>query len=381
MNRRQRAQGMSCTRANSEHTLLGEESARASYAERVSSLVDALPVLIGSFDSVGRCLFVNRGAAGLLKRGKLEPADLGSILEEASESKGSWGRVVQDTLQSEQDASLEVRLGSDASESIVVFLKSEVDREAPTSSRVVALGIASSVLRVLRQESFGEHHLAMIAHELRNPLSNVQSGMKILEMAPSEEVARNTRELIRRQLDFLAGLVSDLLEATRSNMGSWRLTQSQTDAHHIIQLALQLCGESAKAPGISVALPSLSENRPFNGDAHRLAQALSNLIDNAVKFTPSDGKILISASYNEHEVCIVVSDTGIGLTEEQRRALFRPFAQIEAARSWSPNGLGLGLFISKSIVEAHGGKIEVRSEGPHKGAAFSLRIPLTPKGY
>jgi signal transduction histidine kinase len=216
----------------------------------------------------------------------------------------------------------------------------------------------------------------MVAHELRNPLSNVQTGLKILDMGPSEETSRSTRQLMRRQLEFLAGLVEDLLEATRSKARKWKLVRGRTDAYHIIHLALQLCGESIKAPGLSLNVSIPPENLPFEGDAHRLAQVISNLLDNAVKFTPAGGTIAVQATYGDDEVCICVSDTGVGLSEEQQKAIFRPFQQVEAVRSLSPRGLGLGLFIAKSIVEEHGGRIEVFSKGLHQGSLFSVTLPL-----
>jgi signal transduction histidine kinase len=135
-------------------------------------------------------------------------------------------------------------------------------------------------------------------------------------------------------------------------------------------------GESIKAPGISLNISIPPENLPFEGDAHRLAQVVSNLLDNAVKFSPAGGTITAEAIYNESEVRLSVSDTGIGLTAEQQSALFRPFGQIEEGRQWSPRGLGLGLFIAKSIVEDHGGRIEVYSEGAQRGTSFSIILPL-----
>ncbi len=346
------------------------------YAEGIARIVDSFPILLASFDRVGQCLCVNKGAELLLKSGEIAPIRLQSILEESMGSRDSWLKVVTDALSSEGYASMEIRLSSEGPDPIRVFLKSRTDGKDTSSQSVVALGVDSSLSSVQRPETFGEHHLAMVAHELRNPLSNALAGLKILEMEPAEETSRNTRQLMQRQLDHLAGLVDDLAEAARSKAGKRRLLRGRTDAHHVIHLALQLMGESIKAPGISLNISIPPENLPFEGDAHRLAQVVSNLLDNAVKFSPAGGTITAEAIYNESEVRLSVSDTGIGLTAEQQSALFRPFGQIEEGRQWSPRGLGLGLFIAKSIVEDHGGRIEVYSEGAQRGTSFSIILPL-----
>jgi signal transduction histidine kinase len=336
------------------------------YVEGVVRIVDSFPILLASFDSNGRCLF---------KCVDIEPLCVQLIFEESMGSHDSWARVVTDTLASKGTRSLEVRPLPEEEERILVFLKPQTDGEDPSRKTVAAFGFNSSRCNLQPTEAFGAQHLAIVAHELRNPLSNVQAGLKILDMRPSEETSHSTRQLMRRQLDFLAGLVDDLLEATRSKAKRWKLVRSRTDAHHVIHLALQLSGEALKAPGISVDISIPQENSPFDGDAHRLAQVVSNLLDNAVKFTPRGGAISVRATYTESEVCISVTDNGIGLTAEQQRALFQPFGQVEAMRSLSPHGLGLGLFIAKSIVEEHGGRIEVTSEGLQRGASFSVIVP------
>jgi signal transduction histidine kinase len=119
-----------------------------------------------------------------------------------------------------------------------------------------------------------------------------------------------------------------------------------------------------------------SAQKTVNADGQRLAQVVANLIDNALKFTPSGGAVTIEAQERESELEIRVSDSGIGLSQEAQASLFRPFAQVEEARALSPKGLGLGLFIAKSIVEAHGGRLEVASAGRHKGTVFSVFVPL-----
>jgi len=361
-------------------TILERSSENKPYVEGVLRIVDSFPILLASFDRIGRCLFVNKGTSRLFKSADIEPLHVQSIFEESLGSRDSWARVVTDTLASRGTKTIELRPISEADDRILVFLKPQIDEDDPSKKFLVAFGVDSSRSNLQHSEAFGEQHLAMVAHELRNPLSNVQTGLKILDMGPSEETSRSTRQLMRRQLDFLAGLVEDLLEATRSKAKKWRLVRGRTDAYHVIHLALQLSGDSVKAPGISLNISIPQENHPFEGDAHRLAQVISNLLDNAVKFSPRGGTISVEATYTESEVCISVSDAGIGLTEEQQAALFRPFGQVEGMRSLSPHGLGLGLFIAKSIVEEHGGRIEVFSKGVHNGACFSVILPRRVRG-
>lgn len=351
-------------------------SETAPYSDGIARIVDTFPILLASFDCDGRCLCVNKGAELLFKSGEIGPIRLQSILEESMGSRDSWLRVVTEALSSEGFTSMELSFASAGADPIRVFLKSQREGSDTSLQGVVALGVDRSLSSVQRSEMVGEHHLAMVAHELRNPLSNALAGLKILDMEPAEETSRNTRQLMRRQLDHLAGLVDDLAEAARSKAGKRRLLRGRTDAHHVVHLALQLMGESITAPGVSLHISIPPENLSFDGDAHRLAQVVSNLLDNAVKFSPDGGAIFAEATYNESEIRISVRDSGIGLTAEQQSALFRPFVQIEEGRAWSPRGLGLGLFIAKSIVEEHGGRIEVYSEGLQRGSSFSIILPF-----
>ena len=221
-----------------------------------------------------------------------------------------------------------------------------------------------------------DRRLALVAHELRNPLSSIQASLKILEMKPSEELACKARSLMHRQLSHLSRLINDLVDTSRIRSGKLRLRISSVEIHDVINFALQICGEVITEAGLIVETSIPSDTPLIDGDADRLGQAAANLIQNAVKFSHEKGKISLLVTHDDAEIRLSVTDNGIGLTKQQLNTLFKPFVQVGSAQERSPNGLGLGLYITKSIIEEHGGRIEVYSPGLCQGATFVLILAI-----
>lgn len=365
---------------NSVRSAVGEENLET-YSETITHIADTFPLLLASFDRTGRCLFVNEGAKHLLNTRDVEPEKLTSLIEDCMGQRGSWLQALEDSLTTKKPLSFDLTRSGDNSLRIFATLKVHgVEREpGEREARLLAFDISHSHNSHVPHTAseFGvEHQIALVAHELRNPLSSVQSGLKILDGEPSEERAKFARASMRDQLHLVTRLINDLLDTSRIKSGQLRLSRTPIAAQSIVELALQICGERVSKSGVRVTVGISSAQKTVNADGQRLAQVVANLIDNALKFTPSGGAVTIEAQERESELEIRVSDSGIGLSQEAQASLFRPFAQVEEARALSPKGLGLGLFIAKSIVEAHGGRLEVASAGRHKGTVFSVFVPL-----
>ena len=219
--------------------------------------------------------------------------------------------------------------------------------------------------------------LAIVGHELRNPLNSIQAGLKSLRLGPSAMEAQRAIELMKRQVALAARLVGDLIDLSQGSTGKIALAQSSTTLSEILELSLATCRPRVSKAGQSLKESLQNGDLTFVADPARLTQALTNLLENAVKFTPRGGLITILADVTESEVFVTVSDTGAGIKAEDLGLLCTPFTQIARSRAQSPHGLGLGLFIVKSIAEAHGGLLTAHSAGESMGSSFTIRVPRT----
>jgi signal transduction histidine kinase len=219
--------------------------------------------------------------------------------------------------------------------------------------------------------------LAMVSHELRTPL-NVIRGLSrtlIQQHADSPRVSA-TAETIDRNAAILSRLVEDLLDLSRLQKRRFHLKVGPVDLVQILQAAVDMNRFAADAKGVHVATEFGSLTPPILGDAMRLQQVVSNLLSNAIKFTPTGGTIRIQLQTTDSHAEITVADTGEGISSDFLPHVFDPFRQgdPESRRG----GLGLGLAIVRQFVELHGGSISVSSEGPGRGATFTILLPLQP---
>ena len=217
--------------------------------------------------------------------------------------------------------------------------------------------------------------LATLAHELRNPLAPIRNAVTILgrKSKLDPEVAWG-REVIARQVEQMSRLVDDLLDIERISRGKFVVRKERIDLERAIDMALEMSRPYITAAGhrLSVLMPS--ERVLLDADPVRLAQVFSNLLNNAAKFTESQGSISLTATTDGRSVSVSVEDSGIGFEPEAAERLFRPYSQQAPDRS--RGGLGIGLSLVHGIVALHGGSVEARSAGPGKGAEFIVRLPL-----
>ncbi|NEX59453.1 ATP-binding response regulator [Noviherbaspirillum galbum] len=245
-------------------------------------------------------------------------------------------------------------------------------------ANVRALLRLSKVERELRESDRRKNEfLAMLAHELRNPLGPIRSAVELLRhLEPnSSRLQENAREIILRQTDHMVRLIDDLLDVARVSQGKIHLRLEDVDVKSIIQAAV----ESARAVidryqhRLTVDLPG--QDLRILGDSVRLAQVVSNLLTNAAKFTPQEGELAIKVRREGDEVAIRVTDNGIGLSSDDANSIFMLFAQAGHLPDRVQEGLGIGLALVKTLVEMHHGRVSASSGGAGSGSAFEIRLP------
>jgi len=233
---------------------------------------------------------------------------------------------------------------------------------------------AEAALRETDQRK--DEFLATLAHELRNPLAPIRQATLIsMTEGASEAQKQWSHEVITRQVRHMSLLLDDLLDISRITRGTLELRTEMADLAEVVDAAIETSRPIIDAKHHSLQLDLPAEPTPFAADPLRMAQVLSNLLTNAAKYTDAHGTIQIRASADEQSVEISVTDSGVGLTPDALSALFTMFSQVRSTQDRSEGGLGIGLALSKGVVELHGGTIEARSAGPGKGSVFTVRIP------
>ncbi len=219
-----------------------------------------------------------------------------------------------------------------------------------------------------------DQFLALLSHELRNPLSPVITMVSELDKMTDSPEARNAIEIIRRNVELEARLIDDLLDITRIAHGKLQLTPETIDAHRAIHRALEICQREIDAKRLEVRLDLAASAYHVRADPARFQQVLWNLIKNAVKFTPRGSITIHSTNNGSGRLVVEVADTGIGITRERLARIFKPFEQGESSITRRYGGLGLGLAISRAMIEAHGGVLKARSPGIDQGSTFSVEL-------
>ncbi|HKB80990.1 MAG TPA: ATP-binding protein [Thermoanaerobaculia bacterium] len=222
-----------------------------------------------------------------------------------------------------------------------------------------------------------DEFLAMVSHELRTPLTAILGWARMLRIGRlDEETTQQALEALERSAQTQVHLIEDLLDETRIASGKLRLNMRPLDIRSVIDAALADLLPSAEVRQVSMETEMLCDGCPVVGDPVRLQQIVSNLVSNAIKFTPEKGSVQVRLLRDGSDAVIEVRDTGRGIAPDLLPNLFQRFRQGDSASSRKA-GVGLGLAISKYLVEQHGGTIRASSEGEGKGATFTVRIPLT----
>ncbi|HVF34181.1 MAG TPA: ATP-binding protein, partial [Candidatus Saccharimonadia bacterium] len=219
-----------------------------------------------------------------------------------------------------------------------------------------------------------DEFLAMLGHELRNPLAPIVTALEIMEQAGDGPTKRE-RAIIQRQVAHVVRLVDDLLDVARIARGKIDLKRETLEVSHFVSKAVEIASPLLEQRAHRLELDVPERGLCVRGDLVRLAQVTSNLLSNAAKFTDPGGRIVVRAARDGDEVVVRVIDDGIGLSRADAERVFEMFSQSAQSLDRSQGGLGLGLAIARNLVQLHGGTIAARSEGPGRGSEFIVRLP------
>jgi PAS domain S-box-containing protein len=218
-----------------------------------------------------------------------------------------------------------------------------------------------------------DEFLAMLGHELRNPLGAISSAITVLGRASAPEHDRHAREVIARQSEHLSRLVADLLDVTRGTLGKIELVRTSIDMTAAVRRCLATLDSTTKLAQHVVTIDA--EPVWIEADGVRLEQIVMNLLSNSLKFTPRGGAITVSVRRERDEAVLRVSDEGAGIAPELLPSVFELFVQGERNLDRGTGGLGVGLNLVRRLVELHGGRVEAASPGPGRGSVFTVRLP------
>jgi signal transduction histidine kinase len=222
-----------------------------------------------------------------------------------------------------------------------------------------------------------DEFLATLGHELRNPLSVLTTASLIFKMeGASTADMKHAAEIIGRQVQHVTRLVNDLLDMERIDNGKLQLDLRPVDLREIVTNTLELRRADAERRKQSLTMQLTPDPVVVDADAVRLAQVVSNLVDNAVKYTPDAGHINVAVTADGREAVIVVQDDGAGIPPERVESIFEPFVQLPQSRNAARGGMGLGLSLVRRLTELHGGKVDVTSGGQGGGSRFAVHLPL-----
>jgi signal transduction histidine kinase len=218
--------------------------------------------------------------------------------------------------------------------------------------------------------------LAMLAHELRNPLAPIRNAVQVMRLRGLDEPdLRDLRDLIDRQVQHLARLVDDLLDVSRITRDKIQLQAEAVDLAEVVARALETSRPLLDAHNQELTVTLSPEPLLVHGDRVRLAQVLGNLLNNAAKFTAHGGRVWLKVTREDDDAVLHVRDNGVGIPADMLFAVFDLFTQVDRSLDRSQGGLGIGLTLVKRLVELHGGRVQAFSPGPNQGSEFVVRLP------
>jgi len=222
-----------------------------------------------------------------------------------------------------------------------------------------------------------DEFLATLAHELRNPLAPIRNGLQLLRLTTDPATWAQAREMMERQLAQMVRLVDDLLDISRITRNKLELRKAPVELWAVVQSAVETARPQIEASGHTLTVTLPPQPIHLNADLTRLAQVFWNLLNNSAKYTEPGGRISLVAEMQGGEAVVTVQDNGIGLAAESMSGLFEIFSQVDRSLERAQGGLGIGLALVKGLTEAHGGRVEARSDGVGRGSTFIVRLPVT----
>jgi PAS domain S-box-containing protein len=242
-----------------------------------------------------------------------------------------------------------------------------------TNTDITELREAQQALREADERK--TNFLAVLSHELRNPLAAIQNGLSLLDRTPGTEQTGRVRAIVRRQLDHVTRLVDDLLDISRISHGKIALQRSRLDVRQVVRGACDGARAAFEERRVALRLDLTPEPLWVDADQTRLTQVVGNLLGNALKFTSPPGEVDVRLRARGAEAELRVRDTGAGIEPHLLDAIFEPFAQADPGRAPS-GGMGIGLALVKTFVTMHEGWVRAESAGDGRGAEFVVSLPL-----
>ena len=349
---------------------------------RFRSMADTSPAALWLTDPDGFCTFLSRRWYELTGQTEAEALGLGWVDATHPEDKQHAGELFLAANQARRLFQTEYRLRTaDGTYRWAIDIGRPWYAEDGTYAGMVGVVFdiddrkrAEQALEVASQRK--DEFLAMLAHELRNPLAPISTSAQILKRtgADSSRTA-HLADLIGRQVGHLTTIVDDLLDVSRVTRGLVSIERQAVDMRAVVAAAIEQAQSLIHARGHSLHTAVVAEAVTVDGDFHRLVQVVVNLLTNAAKYTPQNGRIDIRLTVAEGDVVVSVSDTGVGIPTALLPEVFDLFTQAERTPDRTQGGLGIGLALARSLVHLHGGTVTAASEGPNRGSTFAIRLP------
>jgi PAS domain S-box-containing protein len=371
---------------NTDVTVAKEaEEALTRREQELRSLADNSPDILARFDRGLRHVFVNAaaekytgiGASEFLGKTNRElrmPVELCDTLDAAINTVFLTGRAVSREFSFESAQGLRHFKASLNPEKAA---SGAVDHVLAVAHDRTAEKDAQDALRVADRRK--DEFLATLAHELRNPLATLRTGLDVLRLAKGPEIALRTQLMMERQLGQTVRLIDDLMEVSRITTGKVVLRLARIELRGVIDAAVEAVRPQLDARAHVLALDLFPEPIWLQADAARICQIVTNLLDNALKYSPAGSKVGLSTHREGSEVLITVSDSGAGIHQDMLTRVFDMFAQVERTLDRAQGGLGIGLALVKRLTERHGGTVIAESSGLGTGSIFRVRLPILVK--
>lgn len=244
-----------------------------------------------------------------------------------------------------------------------------------TQNKELALELKQRAADLQRANAIKSLFLATLAHELRNPLAPIRNGLAVLKARVPENLGEIPL-MMERQMHIATRLIDDLLDASRIDRGKLELRRKVTPLESILEAAIETARPNIDMKSHELLVRHAPDDVYVDADPTRLAQVIANLLNNAAKFTPRKGRIVLSVRVKAGFATIRVRDNGIGIAPGELDSIFEMFVQLDPSKTQEGAGLGLGLALARSLVVLHGGEISAHSAGPGKGSEFRIRLPL-----
>ena len=220
--------------------------------------------------------------------------------------------------------------------------------------------------------------LATLSHELRNPLNALRSSLEVMSHLDNVKELQIERQEAIQPLEMMRRLIDDLMDVGRVSQGKMRLRLAPTPLASVLERCVQMLSTRISDSGLTFHLELPAPDVTVSGDAVRLEQVFLNLISNAIKYSHPSGQIRLTVKCSDAEVEIHVRDTGIGLANNRLTSIFELFSQVKVEGTRTQDGLGIGLYLVKQIIELHGGTVSAQSDGLGRGSEFTVRLPMIP---